>query len=266
MVRTIQQAARYIDQVGFCLLFPSKGLRLPSLFTLMKEGWAAVKGSRSFGTPRDFDLVASWDKDTERLWEWKDELPRRRLAYYGKYFRGKGSLISLAFLPCFYRLEGNYGSTLAHHPARPERSRRERQSRDGVADEPDSGEYETLYREGRITADACALCQELFARGPQATLELRYALGWTTKAGNRRFQRALAELQRRLLIVHWGVAAETRAWESVVYQLTSRAFPRAMKAAAKLSPDEARQRIAAQYRKLNPAATAADFKRLFGWK
>lgn len=87
-VRTLSQAARYIDQVGYCLLFPIKGLRLPSL-------WAAVKGkssrdpsaslpSASSGSTLRFDrasfnLVAAWDDDALRLWEWKDLLPRRRL-------------------------------------------------------------------------------------------------------------------------------------------------------------------------------------------
>lgn len=227
MIRSLKQAAAYIDRVGFCLLFPIKGVKLPSL-------WAAVKGK----SPRNFDLVASWDKDTERLWGWKDELPRRRLAYSGRYFRGKKSLLSLAFLPCFYRLEDNPGA-------------------------PD--EYEPLYRAGRLAADAHAVAHQLYKHGPQAALELRYALGWSSKAANRRFKRALAELQQRLLIVHWGTKAETAAWESVVYELTPRAFPRAVRAALKLAPDEARRRIAAQYRQLNPAAAPRDFKRLFGW-
>lgn len=109
-VRTIKQAAAYIDQVGFCLLFPIKRLALPSL-------WAAVKGR----SPRRFDLIAEWDADTERLWEWKDELPRRRLAYSGKYFRTKASLLSLKFLPCFYRLEGQpeAGPPWAENPPKP---------------------------------------------------------------------------------------------------------------------------------------------------
>lgn len=237
-MRSIQQAAAYIRRVGFCLLFPIKGLKLPSLFTLMKEGWAAVKGSRGFGTPRRFDLVAAWDADTERLWEWKDEFPRRRRAYFGRYFRDKKSLIALAFFPCFYRLEGNYGS--------PE-------------------EHERLYREGCITADARAVCAQLHKHGPQAALELRYALGWTSKRGNQRFKRALGELQQRLLITHWGTKAETAAWASVVYELTPRAFPRAVRAALKLTPEEARRRIAARYRKLNPKAAAADLSCVFRW-
>jgi hypothetical protein len=227
VIRTISQAAAYIDRVGFCLLFPVKDVPLPSL-------WAALKGRR----PRNFRLVAAWDEDAERLWEWKDEFPRRRRAYYGKYFRGRASLVSLAFLPCFYRLEGNYGA---------------------------ADEYAQLYREGKITAEARALCQELFQQGPQGVLELRHALGWTTRRGNQRFKRALAELQQRLLIVHWGTKAETQAWESAVYQLTPRAFPRAVRAAAKLTREAARQRIAAQYRRLNLRATAVEAARLFGW-
>ncbi|MCH7766835.1 MAG: hypothetical protein IH916_09795 [Acidobacteria bacterium] len=227
MIRTIAQAARYIDRVGFCLLFPSKKLPLPSLIE-------ASKGRAL----RNYKPCADWSDDFVRLWRWKDELPRKRLAYYGKYFRGRGVFLSLEFLAYFYCLEGNHGT------------------RD---------EYERLYREGKITADAHVVCTALVERGPQATLELRYGLGWEAKRGNRRFKRALLELQQRLLIVHWGTKAETRAWESAVYQLTARAFPKAMRAAAKLSPDVARQRIAAQYRKHRAHAKPQEVARLFGW-
>ncbi len=227
MIRTIAQAARYIDRVGFCLLFPSKKLPLPSLIE-------ASKGRAL----RNYKPCADWSDDFVRLWRWKDELPRKRLAYYGKYFRGRGVFLSLEFLAYFYCLEGNHGT------------------RD---------EYERLYREGKTTADAHVVCTALVERGPQATLELRYGLGWEAKRGNRRFKRALLELQQRLLIVHWGTKAETRAWESAVYQLTARAFPKAMRAAAKLSPDVARQRIAAQYRKHRAHAKPQEVARLFGW-
>jgi hypothetical protein len=234
-VRTLKQAARYIDHVGFCLLFPIKGLRLPSL-------WAAVKGRVPVPSPgegpKNFNLVAAWDDDAMKLWEWKDELPRRRLAFSGKVFRGKQSLLSLEFLPCFYCLAENYAAPKG---------------------------YEPLYREGKLSPAARAICAELYRHGPQATLALRHALGFASARQNRRFKRALEELQRRLLIVHWGVEAETRGWESVVYQLTPRAFPRAVRAAASLSRAEARDRIVGNYRRLLPGATPADAARLFGW-
>ena len=230
MIRTLAQAARYIDRVGFCLLFPSKKLPLPSLIE-------ASKGRAL----RNYKPCADWSGDFVRLWRWKDELPRKRLAYYGKYFRGRGVFLSLEFLAYFYCLEGNPARLVG------------------------SDAFEQLYREGKITADAHAVCAALAKRGPQATLELRYGLGWEAKRSNRRFKRALLELQRRLLIVHWGTKAETRAWESAVYQLTARAFPKAMRAAAKLSPDVARQRIAAQYRKHRAHAKPQEIARLFGW-
>jgi len=192
MPKNIEQAARYIARVGFCLLFPIKRLPLPSL-------WGWLKGCPEAWWPREFSLTGTWDADSERLWAWKDELPRRRRAYYGKYFRGRGSLIAPAFLPCFYRLAENF----------PEAS------------------GERLYRAGKISADACRIYKQLASDGPLPALELRHACGFDSARRNLRFKRALEELQRRLLIVHWGTAQETYGWESNVYELVSRAFPRA---------------------------------------
>ena len=238
MPKNIQQAARYIDRVGFCLLFPIKRLPLPSL-------WGWLKGRPEAWGPREFSLVGTWDADSERLWDWKDELPRRRRAYYGKYFRGRGSLIALAFLPCFYCLAENYLEVLPPH------------------DPEASGEQ--LYRAGKISADAYIICKQLYNDGPLPVLELRHACGFVTPRRNLRFKCALEELQRRLLIVHWGTAQETHGWESNVYELVSRAFPRAVRLAAKLSAEGARQEIAAQYRQLRPQATSVELVRVFGW-
>jgi len=230
MAKNIQQAARYIARVGFCLLFPCKRLPLPSL-------WGWLKGRPESCWPREFSLTGTWDADSERLWYWKDELPHRRLAYYGKCFRGRGSLIAPAFLPCFYRLAENY----------PEIS------------------GERLYRVGKISADAYLIYKQLYTDGPLPVLELRHAGGFVTRRRNLRFKRALEELQRRLLIVHWGTAQETHGWESSIYELVSRAFPRVVHAAAKLSAEQARRRIAYQYWELHPQATSADLVRVFGW-
>jgi len=230
MPKNIEQAARYIAHVGFCLLFPIKRLPLPSL-------WGWLKGRRGGWWRRDFCLVCAWDADSERLWAWKDELPRRRLAYYGKYFRGRGSLIAPAFLPYFYRLGENYPEASA----------------------------ELLYRAGKISADACRIYKQLASDGALPALELRHACGFEGARRNLRFKRALEELQRRLLIVHWGTAQETHGWESNVYELVLRAFPQAVRAAAKLSAEEARLRIARHYRQLRPQATAVDLVQVFGW-
>ena len=238
MPKNIQQAARYIDRVGFCLLFPIKRLPLPSL-------WGWLKGRPEAWGPREFSLVGTWDADSERLWDWKDELPRRRRAYYGKYFRGRGSLIAPTFLPCFYRLAENYPEVSPLHDHEPS--------------------AEQLYRAGKISADAYIICKQLYNGGPLPVLELRHACGFVSPRRNLRFKRALEELQRRLLIVHWGTAQETHGWGSSVYELIWRAFPRVARTAAKLSAEEARQQIVHQYRQVRPQATSVDLVRVFGW-
>ncbi len=229
-IRTLAQAGKAIDRLGFCLLFPNKGVLLPSL---IEE--ATDRKLRSYNPRTD------WSDDFLRVWKWKDELPRKRLAWYGKYFRGRGLFLSPQLLACFYCLEGN-------HPSR-----------------NDGGAYERLYRAGRITADARTVAAELQESGPRGTLELRYSLGWGSKRGNLRFKRAMAELQARLMVTHFGAQAETRAWQSAVYQLTPRAFPKAVRTAAKLSPEEARRHIAGQYRKHYPKVSPPQLARLFRW-
>lgn len=226
-LRTLQQAGKTIERLGCCLLFPNKKVRLPSLIE-------AVKGHPL----RNYNPCTAWDDDFLQVWKWKDELPRKRLAYYGKYFRGRGIFLSLEFLTCFFCLEGNPSAE------------------DG---------FERLYRAGELSPEARAVCKEIAKNGPLGTLELRYALGWEAKRANDRFKRAVLELQKRLLITHWGAAAETRAWESNVYQLTERAFPKAVRAAAKLSPEKARRRIISCYRKQYPKVTPQEIARLFRW-
>lgn len=89
-VHTVEQAAQFIDEVGFSLLFAStQGLELPSLFE-------AVKGRRDAH-------IEDWDDDSERVWVWKNDLPASRRAYYGKALAGgKPVFISLKMLPYLY--------------------------------------------------------------------------------------------------------------------------------------------------------------------
>jgi hypothetical protein len=85
-LRTMNDAAHFIDSVGFCLLFAStQAIELPSLFE-------AVKGRRDAH-------IDEWDADSDRVWVWKNDLPATRRAYYGKGLRGKPMFISLKLLP-----------------------------------------------------------------------------------------------------------------------------------------------------------------------
>jgi hypothetical protein len=86
-LRTMNAAARFIHQVGFCWLFgPGAGnLELPSLFE-------AVKGRRGM-------QIFDWDADSDLVWGWKSDLPAAHLAYYGKALAGKPVFVSPEVLP-----------------------------------------------------------------------------------------------------------------------------------------------------------------------
>lgn len=220
-VKTAADAARFIDRVGFCLLFPVKNVPLPSLYFTMGRRWPP-----------------EWDDDAKKLWGWKDELPKKRRAFYGKYFKGRGTFLSIKLLPHF----------LAMHET-------------AVLPE----QADAVYAAGRISRDAHEIWQALAKHGPLATLELRHACKMETQAGNKRFKRAIFELQRVLIVTHSGAEQETDAWASNRFDLVSRAFPQQCRAAAGISPDGARKVLAARYRTLYSGAPPILVARLFGW-
>ena len=86
----MDDAARFIDAIGFSLLFAStQGIELPSLFE-------AVKGRRDAH-------IEDWDQDSDRVWVWKNDLPAARRAYYGKALAGgKPVFVSLKMLPYLF--------------------------------------------------------------------------------------------------------------------------------------------------------------------
>jgi len=220
-IKTAADAVRFLDTVGFCVLFPVKNVPLPSLYF-------AVAKHQPIG----------WDKYAQLIWKWKDELPKKRRAFYGKYFKGRGSFLSLKFLPYFLALHGT-----------------------AVA----ASEAEEFYEAGRIGHDALELWQALAKHGPLATLELRHACKMETQAGNKRFKKAMLELQALLIVTHSGAEQETDAWASNRFDLVMRAFPKQAAQASQISVDDARTAIAVKYRTLYPSASPAQIARLFGW-
>lgn len=169
-VVTPAEAVKFIDAAGFCMLLPVKSVPLPSLYYAV--------------TRRNPHQEMIWDKYSQMVWRWKDELPRRRRVFYAKYFRGRGTFISLAHLPYFLAM------------------------REAALDPRD---HERFYTEGRIRDDARVIWQALEEHGPLATLELRNICKMDTKAGNVRFKRAIVDLQCALTVVHFGAEQETAA-------------------------------------------------------
>jgi hypothetical protein len=223
-VLTAAEAVKYIEATGYCMLFPVASVPLPSL------SYPVTRRK-----PHD-EMI--WDKYAVMLWRWKDELPRRRRAFYAKYFRARGTFISLKSLPHFLAMRE-------------------------AAVEP--GDHERFYAEGRIREDARVIWEALEEHGPLATVELRHACKMDTKAGNVRFKRAILDLQRLLVAVHFGAEQETAAWASGRYELTCRAFPKETAAARQITREEARAKLAAKYVEWHANTEAAQLARLFGW-
>jgi hypothetical protein len=220
-IRTVREASLFIDAVGFCVLFPVKNAALPSLY------YAAAKRQPS-----------GWGKYSQLIWKWKDELPKKRRAFYGKYFKGRGSFLSLKFLPYFLALHGT---------ALP------------------ASEAEELYEAGRLGHDALELWQALAKYGPLATLELRHACKLETQEGNKRFKKAMLELQSLQIVTHSGAEQETDAWASNRFDLVVCSFPQQAAQARQISAEDARSAIAVKYRTLYPSAAPAQMAGLFGW-
>jgi hypothetical protein len=223
-VLTLAAAVKYIDTHGFCMLFATKNVALPSLYHAV--------------TRRSLHEDWIWDKYSSMVWRWKDELPRRRLAYYGKYFRGRGTLISLEQLP-------NFLAT--------------RETAVGP------GDSDRFYRAGRIRDDARIVWEALEEHGAMATLELRNASRMDTKAGNKRFKRAIVDLQRLLIVVHFGAEQETKSWASGRYELTYRVFLKQNELARQIPVADAQRNIAAKLFRWQPDAAPIHVARIFGW-
>ncbi len=178
-VRTLAEAARFVKEAGLAYVFPDGKMKLPSL-------WGAVKGDpwREWS-----EEDHGWTKAVATTWELKDELGAKRKALFGRYVRGKGTLIALDVAEALHSL-------LAHD--------------DGLS--PLAREtYERLGRVGRMS-----------------TLRLRESLRLEGSKGNQRFSKTMVELYRRFLICNAGVDGSESRWPAaVIERVNLKAVPRA---------------------------------------
>ena len=90
MIRTLAQAARWIDKVGLALLFPHHDVVLPSL-------WEQVSGLQH----------TDWDTpEINFLWWAKDALPDEGRACVGKHLARTSSCIAPRLLPALVAANG----------------------------------------------------------------------------------------------------------------------------------------------------------------
>ncbi len=216
-VKSPEAAAKFVHEIGFCLLFPDKRHDLPNLME-------AVHGGPHPG-------LVEWSDEVDRVWRWHQVLAAQRRIAEAHYLLSRPTLISPALLPFFMTVE-------AH--------------RERAVD-------------FRTEEDAKRIQDALKDMGPTPSLTLRRSVGMDGKAGHRRFDRAIAFLQRRLIVLKVGGVVETGTWTSAVFDLASRAFPEAVRRSANLQPDQARAKVLLVYLKAVVAEDPAKAQKLLGW-
>jgi len=94
VVRTLTQAARWVDRAGLALLFPKTDVVLPSL-------WEQVNGDAAPSwAVRDADGgFVEWTKEMGFLWGAKDELPARGLVCVGKHVARVATCVAPRLVP-----------------------------------------------------------------------------------------------------------------------------------------------------------------------
>jgi hypothetical protein len=214
-IGTIARAAAFVDEVGFAFLFPNDAVAMPSL-------WGAAS-DRPVG-----ELAHEWGPEIQRVWGWKDELPHRRLSWYGRFIRGKPSFLSPAMLADLYPRSG-----------RP-------------------GDFEEL----QLGADSARIATALLRSGPLPTAILRQAVNLQGKQGGSRFSSALTELGRALVVTHFGTEQESSGWPSAVLELTARAF----EMPPRRDIEAGKRRAVARYMETMVYSRPIEMALAFGWR
>lgn len=225
-VTTREQAVEFVNDVGFCFLFPIQNVEMPSL-------WDAIAG-RVVPT-----TSAHSGYEIERTWGWKDEALNKRWWYYGKLIRGKATLVSLGFVKNFYALSENLGDY--------------------------EHDYLQEYREGRLSSESKAIYEALLQHGALDAVRLRREARLSSEASKGRYDKALTELQMGLKVLPIGIA-EVGAWRyAFIYELLPRWLPDIPEQARHVGRGEARRAILDQYMRNVVACPLPSAARALGW-
>jgi hypothetical protein len=156
-------------------------------------GFALLFPSPRHPVPSLWEAVAGADVEPfatgmnaneQKVWRWKDELPLNGLAWYGNLVAGRGSFLSPTMVSLLYAGAG----------------------------EVDDHESAELSHAAHEIAGALAI-------EPLPSATLRKLVG-----DRNRYQRAIVELQRQLLVTNAGVHEHPTGWPSALIDLTCRRF------------------------------------------
>jgi hypothetical protein len=181
LLKTPEAAAEWLDDVGLALLFPNLDYVLPSL-------WEAISGEIEvhWAVRGEDGKFESFTPEMDKLWRWKDELPKRRLACIGLHVARTSSLIAPRLVPSMFALTG----------------------RSNALD--DFGDLEGL--ELAVARAALELGR------PASRRELRLLVG----SDKQTTDRAVNALQRRLVFTNAGRSEDEPGWASTLHDLFAR--------------------------------------------
>jgi chromosome segregation and condensation protein ScpB len=220
----LEAAAAFVDRVGIAVSWGKADLVLPSL-------WREIAGPDADWAVRDETGKAlDFSPEFQRLWRWKDELPERRLACAGKHFGSAALLIAPRLLGAAYALTG----------------------RSGAAEDFRDDELETLERE---------VAEAVLENEPLTGPEIRRLLGTTDRKA---VDRAVARLQRRLVLTNAGAAEQSQGWRAIRQDVFARRWRKSLRRLP--AEDEARRVLALAVAAPTDEVSAADVAGALGWR
>jgi hypothetical protein len=180
-LKTPEAAAEWLDEVGIALLFPNLDYVLPSL-------WEAISGELelNWAVRSEDGKFESFTPEMDKLWRWKDELPRRRWACVGLHVARTSSLIAPRLVAPMFALTGRSAA---------------------------------LDDFGGLDGLELAIAEAALDVGrPASRRELRLLVG----ADKRTTDRAVNALQRKLVLTNAGRSEDEPGWPSTLHDLFAR--------------------------------------------
>ena len=222
-VTSVEAAERFVTDNGLVFAFKARDSELPCL-------WHAACGRRDPQMP----LHTHHDPAIGLVWQAKDVLPAEKRIYYGKALRRTPTMISLPLFPAFFASCGH----------------------------PQPEELLDPFLDAALSPTARRILEILLDSPPLATRDLKNLAGSAGPRKRAEFDRAMAELQQRLVIAK---VAETYDPFTFVWGRLDRWLETQVKESAAIRVEEGREAVLATYVERTVATTRPRIRRLFQW-
>ena len=214
-VADYEDACRLVDALGMMVPWAVKGCPLPSLADAWRNGPNGVPGPE-------------W---TTPVWEWKDQMPAEKRAYYGSLLRKGKLLLATRLVPAFYRAAGRTS---------------------------DAEDYLIDYEEGQLSFVGKQIIDAL-QEEPRSIQELKATLG-RQGVDLKGLTACLDELQSRFYIAKIDIVQGSSY--GYVWDLVDRAWPEVVAPALAMSRGEARSEVVGAVIKAAGAISEKDLIKL----